>query len=135
MEVGEKRLMPSAIGCAIVEADLPFEQVEEETTKVVSVVLGAGMNDKATLLETSDFLYSRYYKLDGYIDYFYSSLTPSTGYISMFDIQPYNGGTCCGYPGGSSRGVGTGDSAREAVERLPGASAVSEDPSSITWAT
>jgi uridine kinase len=77
---------------AIVEADLPFEQVEEETTKVVELFRERGMNDKATLLETSDFLYSRYYKLDGYIDYFYSSLTPSTGYITMFDIQPYNGG-------------------------------------------
>jgi uridine kinase len=30
--------------------------------------------------------------LDGYIDYFYGCLTPSTGYISMFDIQPHNGG-------------------------------------------
>ena len=77
---------------AIVEADLPFEQVEEETAKVVELFRERGMNDKATLLETSDFLYSRYYKLDGYIDYFYSSLTPSTGYITMFDIQPYNGG-------------------------------------------
>ncbi len=93
VQVGEKEL--DAIRermRAIVEADLPFEQVEEETTKVVELFRERGMNDKATLLETSDFLYSRYYKLDGYIDYFYSSLTPSTGYITMFDIQPYNGG-------------------------------------------
>jgi len=82
--------------------------VEEETTKVVELFRERGMNDKATLLETSDFLYSRYYKLDGYIDYFYSSLTPSTGYITMFDIQPYNGGVpVAGSPAGSSRGTGT----------------------------
>jgi uridine kinase len=50
------------------------------------------MEDKARLLETSDFLYARYSKLEEYIDYFYGSLTPSTGYITLFDIQPHNGG-------------------------------------------
>lgn len=76
----------------IVKADIPFEQVEEETIKVVQLFRERGMEDKARLLETSDFLYSRYSKLEGYVDYFYGCLTPSTGYISLFDIQPYNGG-------------------------------------------
>lgn len=77
---------------AIVEANIPFVQVEEETVKVVQLFRERGMEDKARLLETSDFLYSRYSKLEEYIDYFYGCLTPSTGYISMFDIQPHNGG-------------------------------------------
>ncbi|MDR2815678.1 MAG: nucleoside kinase [Proteiniphilum sp.] len=77
---------------AIVEADIPFVQVEEETAKVVKLFRERGMEDKARLLETSDFLYSRYSKLEEYIDYFYGSLTPSTGYITLFDIQPHNGG-------------------------------------------
>jgi len=76
----------------IVKADIPFEQVEEETAKVVNLFRERGMEDKALLLETSDLIYSRYSILDGYIDYFYGCLTPSTGYISMFDIQPHNGG-------------------------------------------
>lgn len=76
----------------IVEADMPFIQVEEETTEVVKLFRGLGMEDKARLLETSDSLYSRYSKLNGYVDYFYGSLTPSTGYITLFDIQPHNGG-------------------------------------------
>ncbi|NLY24522.1 MAG: nucleoside kinase [Bacteroidales bacterium] len=76
----------------IVKADIPFVQVEEETAKVVELFRGRGMEDKALLLETSDLIYSRYSMLDGYIDYFYGCLTPSTGYISMFDIQPHNGG-------------------------------------------
>lgn len=76
----------------IVEEDIPFIQVEEETDKVVKLFREKGMEDKARLLETSDFPYSRYSKLDEYIDYFYGSLTPSTGYITMFDIQPLNGG-------------------------------------------
>lgn len=76
----------------IVEADIPFVQVEEETAKAVELFRERGMEDKARLLETSDFLYARYSKLEEYIDYFYGSLTPSTGYITLFDIQPHNGG-------------------------------------------
>lgn len=76
----------------IVDADIPFIQVEEETEKVVKLFRERGMEDKALLLETSDFLYARYSKLDNYIDYYYGSLTPSSGYITMFDIQPLNGG-------------------------------------------
>ena len=76
----------------IVEADYPFISHEEETEKVVKLFREKGMEDKALLLETSKFLYSRYYELDGYINYFYGSLTPSTGYITIFDIIRYNGG-------------------------------------------
>ncbi len=76
----------------IVKADIPFVQVEEETAKVVKLFREKGMEDKALLLETSDLLYARYSILDEYIDYFYGCLTPSTGYITMFDIQPHNGG-------------------------------------------
>lgn len=76
----------------IVDADIPFVQVEEETEKVVGLFHKLGLNDKARLLETSDLIYARYSKLGDYIDYFYGSLTPSTGYIKVFDIQPHNGG-------------------------------------------
>ena len=76
----------------IVKADLPFISHEEETEKVVKLFRDRGMEDKALLLETSNFMYSRYFELDGYINYFYSSLTPSTGYITIFDIIRYNGG-------------------------------------------
>ena len=76
----------------IVEADHPFISYEDETEKVVKLFREKEMEDKALLLETSDFIYSRYFELDGYINYFHGSLTPSTGYISIFDIMRYNGG-------------------------------------------
>ncbi len=73
----------------IVEADIPpFVQVEKETPEVVQLFRDLGMEGKARLLETADMLYARYSMLDNYIDYFYGCLTPSTGYITMFDIQP-----------------------------------------------
>jgi len=76
----------------IVDADMPFISIEDETPNVVKLFRERGMNDKALLLETSDFLYAHYFKLGNYIDYYYGCLTPSTGYIQLFDIQEYNGG-------------------------------------------
>jgi uridine kinase len=48
----------------IVDADLPFVQVEEETSEVVKLFRERGMEAKALLLETSDMIYARYSKLD-----------------------------------------------------------------------
>lgn len=76
----------------IVEADIPFESIEDETTDVVKLFRKHRMEDKALLLETSDFLYAHYFKLGTYIDYYYGCIVPSTGYIKLFDIHQYNGG-------------------------------------------
>lgn len=76
----------------IVAQNIPFIQVEEEIDLVVKKFRENRMEDKALLLETSDLLYARYSKLDDYIDYYYGCLTPSTGYITVFDIQRLNGG-------------------------------------------
>ncbi|MDD2551439.1 MAG: nucleoside kinase [Dysgonamonadaceae bacterium] len=76
----------------IVEADLPFISREEETEEVVKLFRENRMEDKALLLETSNFMYSRYFELDGYVNHFYGCLTPSTGYITIFDVRHYNGG-------------------------------------------
>lgn len=76
----------------IVDADMPFVSYEEETPKVVDLFRAQGMEDKALLLETSDAIYARYFELDGYLDYYYGCLTPSSGYIMLFDISMLNGG-------------------------------------------
>ena len=77
----------------IIDADIPFVQVEEEIADVVKLFRENRMEDKALLLETSDdLLYARYSKLDNYIDYYYGCLLPSSGYLHWFDVVPYNGG-------------------------------------------
>ena len=42
--------------------------------------------------------YTSYYELDGYINYFYGCLTPSTGYIQDFDLVPYFDGVLLRVP-------------------------------------
>lgn len=76
----------------IIAGDFPFEAVEALTHEVVATFRKYGFEDKALLLETQQELYSKYYKMDGYVDYFYGSLVPSSGYLHLFDLQKYNGG-------------------------------------------
>lgn len=75
-----------------IDADIPFQCVEEETVRVVEMFRERGFEDKAILLETSGELYSKYYKMNGAVDYFYGCLTPSTGYVDLFDLELYNDG-------------------------------------------
>ena len=56
------------------------------------------MNDKARLIESAGMPYTSYYELDGYINYFYGCLTPSTGYIQDFDLVPYFDGVLLRVP-------------------------------------
>lgn len=94
VKIGDKELLTVKNRMQeIIDADIPFVQVEEEIEDVVKLFRENNMEDKALLLETSDdLLYARYSNLDGYIDYYYGCLLPSSGYLSLFDIVPYNGG-------------------------------------------
>mgnify|MGYP002351588908 FL=1 len=55
----------------LIAEDLPFEALEAETKEVVELFRQHYFEDKALLLETSDMLYSKYYRLGNYVDYFY----------------------------------------------------------------
>lgn len=85
-----------------IDQDLRFEGVEEETVKVVEMFRERGFEDKAVLLETSGELYSKYYRLNGSVDYFYGCLTPSTGYIHLFGLELYNDGLLLRIPNRSN---------------------------------
>jgi len=76
----------------IIAANIPFERFEKHTTEVVELFRQKGIKDKVRLLETSGNLYSYYYMLGETIDYYYGSLLPSTGYISLFDLVKYYDG-------------------------------------------
>ena len=76
----------------IIAADMPFVFNTVRTVDAVQLFRERGMEDKALLLETSGMSYSSYYELDGYVDYFYGDLTPSAGFIELFDIVSYDVG-------------------------------------------
>lgn len=75
-----------------IAADMPIEWIEAETAHIIEMFKERGRDDVALLLETKGELYSKYYRLGSYIDYFYGSMVPSTGYIDLFDLMPYENG-------------------------------------------
>lgn len=76
----------------LIEADLPFEHKYMRTEEAVRYLKANGMEDKARLIETAGMIYTSYYELDGYVNFFYGCLTPSTGYVPLFDLVPYANG-------------------------------------------
>lgn len=82
----------------IIDADLPFCLRSVRTADAAVLFRERGMKDKARLIETAGMPYTSYYDLDGYINFFYGCLTPSTGYIQLFDIVPYADGVLLRIP-------------------------------------
>jgi uridine kinase len=76
----------------IVNADLPFIHMEEETEEVIRLFESHGLTDKINLLKHRGRNFSSYYKLEGHIDAFYGYMVPSTGYIQVFDLNKYFNG-------------------------------------------
>lgn len=76
----------------LIHADVPFKREETHVTEVVKLFRERGFEDKATLLETSGKLYSVYYEMNNYIDFYYSALLPSTGGLTLFDLVPFEQG-------------------------------------------
>ena len=76
----------------IINSDIPFERVECHTAEAIEVFRSIGRTDRVRLLETYDRLYTSYYELDGYVDSYYNGLVPSTGYITLFEIEKYDDG-------------------------------------------
>ena len=76
----------------IIDQNLPFHRKEAQTEEVIRLFEQHNMPDKAELLLSAGEVYSFYYQLDEHIDYFYGSLLPSTGYITLFDLVPYEKG-------------------------------------------
>ena len=82
----------------LIDADLPFLHKSVRTVDAAVLFRERGMNDKARLIETAGLPYTSYYELEGYINFFYGCLTPSTGYIQVFDLEPYMDGVLLRIP-------------------------------------
>ena len=82
----------------LIDADLPFLHKSVRTVDAAVLFRERGINDKARLIETAGLPYTSYYELEGYINFFYGCLTPSTGYIQLFDLEPYMDGVLLRIP-------------------------------------
>ena len=76
----------------LVAKDMPFHRYDVQTDKAIKEFRKSGYMDKVLLLETSGEAYTDYYTLDNVSDYYYGKLVPSTGYLTVWDIKPYQDG-------------------------------------------
>ena len=77
---------------AIVADDIQFHRHEARIEDAINMFRDLGHEDKVKLLETSGRAYTDYYTLEDTTDYYYGRLVPSTGYLSIWDIEAYRDG-------------------------------------------
>ena len=76
----------------IIDAKLPIHRYEATTEEAIEMFREAGTISKVNLLESSGRLYTTYYDLDGYKDYYYGTLLINTGDIHLFGLEFYYDG-------------------------------------------
>lgn len=76
----------------MVEQDIPFEKFSIHTDDAIDLFFRYGMHDKHKLFRYRRVSKANIYNLDGFQDYFYGYMPPSTGYLKYFDLQLYEDG-------------------------------------------
>ena len=76
----------------IVSKDLPFHRYEVQSSEAIALFKELGYNDKVKLLESTGEAYVKYYTLEDSADYYNDALLPSTGYLNVWNLEPYRGG-------------------------------------------
>ena len=78
--------------CELVAADLPVIKKSYPLGEALEIFKKQNMKDKEKLFRYRRSSYINVYCLDGYYDYYYGYMLPSTGYIKYFEVFPYEDG-------------------------------------------
>ena len=82
----------------IIDAKLPITRHECPTDEAVELFQRLGDTSKAKLLRSSGSLYSCYYELGGYYDYYYGTLLTNTSQLYLFGLEKYYDGVLLRIP-------------------------------------
>jgi uridine kinase len=82
----------------LADADLPIMKKSLKTADAIKLFHARGMTDKEKLFGYRRSSYVNIYELEGYPDYFYGYMLPSTGYMDRFDLVRYSDGFVLLYP-------------------------------------
>lgn len=89
---------------AIVEADLPLNRSKMTTEEAAELYEKLGYKDKLEILKYRPEPKVHIYDCDGYQNYMYGYMVPSTGYLKTFIIRPYSPGMLLQYPRSETKG-------------------------------
>ncbi|MBQ7605066.1 MAG: nucleoside kinase [Firmicutes bacterium] len=82
----------------IVNADLPFEKYICGPEEAMKIMEEDGYKFKQRLFSSMKVKRVRFYTLDGYRNFFYGLMTPSSGYIEYFELMKYRNGVLIRFP-------------------------------------
>ena len=82
----------------LVRRDIPLLRSRITTREAVEYYRADGQQDKARLLQWRQAEYFDRYVYGDYADYFYGEMMPSTGYLTVWDILPAEGGVMFLFP-------------------------------------
>ena len=76
----------------IIDAAMPIHRYETTTEDAIRMFRESRSFSKVKLLESSGSLYTTYYDIDGYVDYYYGSLLTNTSQLHLFGLELYYDG-------------------------------------------
>ena len=76
----------------IIDAAIPVHRHECTTEEAVKMFEKSGSMSKVKLLKSSGRLYTEYYDIDGYVDFYYGTLLTNTSQLYLFGLEKYYDG-------------------------------------------
>lgn len=82
----------------IVDRDIPFVREEMNREDALKVLLEDGLIEKEKMLKKSEVEKVPFYSLEGFRNFFYGLMAPSTGYVKLFELKKYRRGVLLRFP-------------------------------------
>ena len=76
----------------IIDAAMPVHRHETTTEEAINMFENLHNRSKVKLLKSTGRLFTTYYDIDGYVDYYYGSLLTNTSQIYLFGVEKYYDG-------------------------------------------
>ena len=76
----------------IIDARMPIRRFTMPTEEAVALFQEKGDIEKVKLLKTSGSIYTTYYKIGDYVDYYYGTLLTNTSQLYLFGLEKYYDG-------------------------------------------
>lgn len=73
----------------IIDAAIPIQRHESTTEEAIKLFTKLGTHSKVKLLKSIGRLYTIYYEIDGYMDYYYGTLLTNTSQLYLFGLEMY----------------------------------------------
>jgi uridine kinase len=76
----------------IIDAAIPVHHHETTTAEAIAMFERLHTHSKVKLLRSTGSLYTTYYDIDGYVDYFYGAMLVNTSQLYLFGLEKYYDG-------------------------------------------